>query len=120
MALDEGQLCLEINGVTVVDFGRELRGHLHGRWRNPAGFIRDLAQRFRAKTVFASAPVTAAEAEERNYRCSVCGSDRRGEGAVLENGQEVPCACADPGWIATQRARGFFQVRSADLEGAGS
>src|SRR5258706_2602080 len=112
--LDAVRLCLEVNGVSPNDFVRELRGHINGRWLNPAGFIRDLAQRFRAKTMFASAPIRAAEAEERNYQCSICGSDRRGEGALFVDGREIPCACADPNWIEKQRARGFFKDESAE------
>ena len=51
---------------------------LKNPWRNPAGFLRDLAKRFRAKTRPASAPLTAAEVEEKNYRCELCGSRVRG------------------------------------------
>jgi hypothetical protein len=100
---------LELSGVSVGDFVVEVRKHTHNKWRNPAGFLRDLSKRFRAKTRAAAGPTTAAEAEAKNYRCPICGSTVRGEGGVPDgNGAFVPCACASPDWIAEQRARGIF------------
>ena len=65
---------LELTLVTMDDFVLEVRKHVRNDWRNPPGFLFDLSKRFRAKTRPASAPVTAAEAEEKNYRCLICSS----------------------------------------------
>jgi hypothetical protein len=100
---------LELSGVSVGDFVVEVRKHTQNKWRNPAGFLRDLSKRFRSKTRAAADPVTAAEAEAKNYRCPICGSTVRGQGGVPDgNGSFVPCNCASPDWIAQQRARGIF------------
>jgi hypothetical protein len=111
--LDAIGVNLEVAGVPMGDFVSAARKHAQNDWHNPAGFLRDLAKRFRAKTQPASDPVTAAEAEEKNYRCQSCGSRVRGEGAVIGNdGKCVPCKCASPEWIARQRARGVFEPES--------
>jgi hypothetical protein len=100
---------LELSGVSVDDFVVEVRKHTQNKWRNPAGFLRDLSKRFRSKTRAAADPVTAAEAEAKNYRCPICGSTVRGQGGVADgNGSFVPCTCASPDWIAEQRGRGVF------------
>jgi hypothetical protein len=88
---------LELSSVSMGDFVVEVRKHTQNKWRNPAGFLRDLSKRFRAKTRAAADPVTAAEAEAKNYRCPICGSTVRGEGAVPDgNGNFVPCTCREP------------------------
>jgi hypothetical protein len=100
---------LELRGVSLDDFVLEVRKHAKNDWRNPAGFLRDLSKRFRAKTRSACAPVTAAEAEEKNYRCPHCSSRVRGEGVILDgNGKLAPCSCASPEYIARERERGVF------------
>jgi hypothetical protein len=107
--LDAIRVNLECTQVSMDDFLAEVRKHVKNEWRTPAGFLRDLSQRFRAKTRLAGAPVTAAEAEEKNYRCQFCGSRIRGEGAILDaNGKMAPCRCASPEYIARQRDRGVF------------
>jgi hypothetical protein len=111
--LDAIRANLECARVSIDDFLVEVRKHVNNEWRNPAGFLRDLSQRFRAKTRLAGAPVTAAEAEEKNYRCQLCGSRARGEGAILDaTGKPVPCCCASPEYIARQRERGVFAGES--------
>jgi len=107
--LDAIRVNLEFSGVSFDEFVAEVRKHIGGQWRNPAGFLRDLSKRFRAKTRPASRPVTAAQAAEQNYQCPICHSRVRGQGAVLNaDRQEVPCVCASPEWIERQRARGLF------------
>jgi len=106
---------LELNRVSAREFVAEVRKHAANEWRNPAGFLRDLAKRFRAKTRSARDPVTAAEAEGRNYQCPLCHSRVPGQGAVLseDRTKEVPCICASQEWIAHQRARGLFSEEPA-------
>jgi hypothetical protein len=104
---------LELTVVTMDDFVLEVRKHAKNDWRNPSGFLRDLSKRFRAKTHPASAPVTAAEAEEKSYRCPHCGSRARGEGAILDaDGKPAPCSCASPEYVARQRERGVFAIKT--------
>jgi hypothetical protein len=108
--LDAIRLNLELNQVSMSDFVAEVRKHARNLWRNPAGFLRDLSKRFRAKTRPASAPVTAAEAEKAEYRCPSCGSSVRGEGAIFgANGKITPCSCASAEYIARKRERGIFE-----------
>jgi hypothetical protein len=90
------------------DFVAEVKRHVKNEWRNPAGFLRDLSKRLRRKNQAASAPVTAAEAAALNYRCAICNSRTKGEGALLTNGKLGPCSCASPEYIARQRTRGIF------------
>jgi len=90
----------------MEDFVREVRRHSVNHWKNPAGFLRDLAKKFRSRTLKASAPVTEAEAKARDYKCSECGSTKPGEGLVLQEGREVPCVCASAEYIARMRDRG--------------
>jgi hypothetical protein len=104
---------VELRLVSMDDFVLEVRKHAKNDWRNPPGFLRDLSKRFRAKTRPASAPVTAAEAEEKNYRCPHCSSRVRGEGAILDaNDKPAPCSCASPEYIARQRERGVFAMET--------
>jgi hypothetical protein len=111
--LDAIRVNLECGRVSMGDFLVEVRKHVRNEWRNPPGFLRDFSQRFRAKTRLAGAPVTAAEAEEKNYRCEFCGSRIRGEGVILDaNGKMAPCSCASPEYIARQRERGVFAGES--------
>jgi hypothetical protein len=99
---------LELSGVSFGAFLSEVRKHSANEWRNPPGFLRSLSKRFRAKTRSASDPVTAAEADEINYRCPLCDSRTRGHGARLVDGKVVPCSCASADWITHQRAKGVF------------
>jgi hypothetical protein len=99
---------LESGGVSFGEFLAEVRKHSANEWRNPPGFLRSLSKRFRAKTRPASDPVTAAEAEEINYRCLLCDSRIRGHGARFVDGKVVPCSCASADYIAHQRERGVF------------
>jgi hypothetical protein len=100
---------LELRGVGMGDFVAALKeSHIQSEWRTPAGFLRDFSKRFRSKTRVAARPVTAAEAEARDYKCPLCHSKTPGEGAVLADGKEVPCSCASPEYIARKRARGVF------------
>jgi hypothetical protein len=106
--LDAIRLNLELTGVEVGDFVSEVTKHPGNDWQNPAGFLRDLSKRFRAKTRPASAPVTAAEAEKRNYRCARCDSSVPGEGVILDGNRMVPCSCASQEYIRRLRDRGIF------------
>jgi hypothetical protein len=99
---------LELGGVSFGAYLAEVRKHSTNEWRNPPGFLRSLSQRFRAKTRPASDPVTAADADEINYRCPLCDSRIRGQGASLMDGKFVPCSCASADWLARQRAKGVF------------
>jgi len=112
--LDAIRVNLELNRVSMGEFVSVVRTHLAGQWENPAGFLRYLSKNFRAKAQPASEPITMSEAEQKNYRCLLCHSIIRGEGAVpgLE-GKLVPCVCASPDWIERQRARGVFAAEPA-------
>ena len=99
---------LELSGVTAGDFLAEAKKHLGNRLSNPAGFLRDLSKRFRAKTRPAGAPVTAAEAEEKAYKCPLCFSTIRGEGLRLVDRRAVPCECASAEYIARHTELGTF------------
>ncbi len=85
---------LELSGVSFGAFLAGVKKHSANEWRNPAGFLRDRAKRFRTKTRPASDPVTAGDAEEMTYQCSLCDSKIRGRGARLVDGKFVPCSCA--------------------------
>ena len=87
------------------DFVAEVRKHAQNPWRNPPGFLRNLSKSFLAKTRPAGAPITAAQAAERNYRCPICGSRNPGEGARLVDGKFVPCSCATEEYISRERER---------------
>ena len=52
---------LECANVSMSDFIAEVKKHAKNEWRNPAGFLRDLSQRFHSKTRSASRP---------NYSCN--------------------------------------------------
>jgi hypothetical protein len=93
-------------GVSWEVYVADVRGHSWDRIRNPVGFLKDRAKKSRTLTRKSSRPVTAAEAADRAYKCDLCGSRVRGEGAVPVDGKAVPCSCASPEWIARQRARG--------------
>jgi hypothetical protein len=99
---------LELSGVSFGAFLAEVKKHSANPWRNPPGFLRSLSKRFRAKTRPASDPVTAAEAEEQNYKCPLCFSRIRGEGIRLVDRKAVPCECATAEYIARQTALGTF------------
>jgi hypothetical protein len=99
---------LEPNRISFERFVGEVKKHSANEWRNPAGFLRALAQRFRTKTRPASAPVTAAQAEEQNYRCALCGSTVRGQGLRLEGKKIIPCECASAEYVAERTAQGTF------------
>jgi hypothetical protein len=89
--LDAIRVNLELNRVGMGEFVSVVRTHLGGRWQNPAGSLRYLSKNFCAKTQPASEPVTMSEAEEKNYRCLLCHSIVRGEGAVPgSEGKLVP------------------------------
>jgi hypothetical protein len=106
--LDAIRANLEATGVGMSDFVVEVKKHVPNRWRNPPGFLRDLSKRFRRSTIVAGAPVTAAEAAERNYQCPKCHSRVRGQGAIFGDNKMVPCACASQEWIARAQDRGVF------------
>jgi hypothetical protein len=99
---------LGVTGVALADYVAEVRKHVRGDWRNPAGFLRDRSKRFRLKTLTASAPISAAEALVRDYRCPVCFSRTPGQGAIVDAGRSIPCVCASADWIAEMRSRGVF------------
>lgn len=58
-----------------------------------------------------SATLTAAEADEKSYRCTLCGSAVRGVGLRLDGKKIVPCECASAEYIADQTAHGTFEER---------
>jgi len=105
---------LELSGVSLADFVREVRKHTENRWKNPPGFLRDLSKRFHAKTRVAAKPVTATEAALRDYQCPRCFSKKPGEGLRLVNGKPIPCECASPEHIEYLRARDI--VAPEDLQ----
>lgn len=116
--LDAIEHSLATNGATLDEFVVELRKHTQGRWRNPAGFLRDLAQKLKRKSATASKPVTAQEAADANYRCEKCGSRTRGEGLALVEGKVAACTCATPEYIARQIERGTFAtLEQSDISG---
>jgi len=100
----------ELTVVGMGEFVAELKeSHIQNEWRNPAGFLRDFAKRFRSKTRVAARPITAAEAEVRDYQCKICFSKTPGEGILQgDNGTLKPCSCASQEYIARQRERGTF------------
>jgi len=106
--LDAIRANVAAQGTDMTEFVAEVRRHIQNRLRNPAGFLRDLSKRFRAKTQQSSEPVTAAEASIRDYRCEVCGSTTPGEGVLFDDGRFAPCSCAGPEYIDRQRSRGVF------------
>ena len=107
--LDAIRANLAAQGVDMAEFVTEAKVHIQNKLHNPAGFLRDLSKRFRAKTQPSGDPVTAAEAAVRDYRCEVCGSRTPGEGVVLGDDRKMaPCKCASPEYIARQRSRGLF------------
>jgi GntR family transcriptional regulator len=107
--LDSIESILFNAGVSWEIFVADLRRHSWDRITNPIGFLKDRAKKSRTLSTRSSAPVTAAEAAERAYKCQSCGSAIRGIGAVAgSDGKPVPCECASPDWIARQRARGVF------------
>jgi hypothetical protein len=106
--LDAIRLDLDTNGATMAEYLAEVRKHLRGDWHNPPGFLRDRSKRFRARTVTAGPPVTAAEAAVRDYKCPLCHSRVPGEGAILRDGKYAPCTCAANEWVAAMRASGVF------------
>jgi hypothetical protein len=110
--LDAIRVNLECANVSMSDFVVEVKKHAQNEWRNPPGFLRDLSQRYRAKTRVGGAPVTAAEAAVQNYQCPICRSRTPGQGAILRDGKSVPCACASPEYIARQRGRGVFAAEA--------
>jgi hypothetical protein len=99
---------LERSGVSFDAYLAEVKKRSANDWRNPAGFLRSLSKRFRAKTMPAGNPVTAAEAEEQNYKCPLCFSRIRGEGIRLVDRKAVPCECASAEYNPRQTALGTF------------
>jgi hypothetical protein len=106
--LDAIRANVECAGGTMADFVSLLKKHIAGNWLNPPGFVRHLSQRYRSKTRVAGAPVTAAEAAAKNYRCEICSSKTPGEGIVFADDKFAPCSCASPEYIERERARGTF------------
>lgn len=107
--LDEIESHLISKGVSWEHFASEARTHSWGRIKNPIGFLKSLAKRFKLLTRPATAPVTAAEAVDQNYQCPTCNSRVKGEGAILIDGKFQPCPCASQDYIDRQRARGLFE-----------
>jgi hypothetical protein len=99
---------LELSGVSFGAYLAGVKKHSANDWRNPPGFLRSLSKRFRAKTRPASDPITAADADEVNYRCALCGSTVRGEGLRLDGKKIVPCECASAEYIAERTVRNTF------------
>lgn len=102
-ALDKICSILASRGVDTDTFlEADVRPRLAGEWNNPTGLLLHLARDSQGKQLNASAPVTAAEAADRNYKCPLCGSRTRGEGARLgADGKTcVACSCASPEYVA--------------------
>ena len=107
--LDAIEVMLFCAGVTWEVFVADVRRHSWDKIKNPVGFLKNRAKKFRALTQVSRAPVTAAQAAEKDYRCPVCASTVRGEGAVIgADGKWWACRCASPEWVARQRARGVL------------
>jgi hypothetical protein len=112
--LDSIESALGAAGATWEAFVAEVREHAWDRITNPVGFLKHFAKNFRLKTQAASAPVTADEAAVRDYKCSKCFSKTPGEGLRWEAGKALPCECANPEYVARQRARGIFNPINGD------
>ena len=110
--LDAIETLLNGRGITWETFAIEARKHAWNRIENPVGFLKSLAKRFGAKLP-SSPPLTAAEVDLRDYRCSACGSTKRGEGMRLVDRKPVPCSCASPEYIARHRVSGIFTQEEA-------
>jgi hypothetical protein len=115
--LDSIEALLAGAGVTWDAFVAEARRHSWSRVTNPIGFLKSLAKSFRAKTQLASAPLTAAEAEERDYQCPKCFSRIRGEGVRLEGTKTVPCECASPEYVRKMIERKVMAAPEIDPHG---
>lgn len=106
--LDAIRANLAREGVVMANYVARVKKRCQKRVAQSRGFLRDLSNRVLSKTCSAGPPVTAAEAEARDYQYPMCGSRVRGEGALLAEGRAVPCSCASPEWISRQRVRGVF------------
>jgi hypothetical protein len=107
--LDQIRTDLEIRGVPMATYVEEVRRHVGNGWNNPAGFLRSKSKSFRSTTAVASAPLSKAEREERDYKCPICGSAERGAGLLPpRDGKILPCECASAEYIARQRERGVI------------
>jgi hypothetical protein len=115
--LDSIEALLAGAGVTWDTFVAEARRHSWSRVTNPIGFLKSLAKSFRAKSQLASAPVTAAEAEERDYQCPKCFSRIRGEGVRLEGTKTVSCECASPEYVRKMIERKIIATPEIDPHG---
>lgn len=103
---------LEATRVSFGEYLVEVRKHIGNDWRNPAGFLRSLSQRFRSKTRPASEPITAAQEQEKNYKCQLCFSAVRGEGVRLVGGKIEVCECATPEYAAQYHARASLKEQA--------
>lgn len=112
--LDAIRMNLECAGVGMSDFVALVKKHSRGNWNNPPGLVRYLSQTFSAKIRPTGAPVTAAEAAAKNYRCEICFSRIPGEGVRQgPDGTFIPCTCAGPEYIAHLQERGVFGRETA-------
>jgi len=103
---------LEATQVTFGEYLAEIRKRAGNEWRNPAGFLRSMSKRFRSKARPASDPITAAEEQEKNYKCPICFSAVPGEGVRLVGGKIEVCECATPAYAAQFQARALLKEKT--------
>jgi hypothetical protein len=102
------QETIELKGVSMADFVSKIRKHTGNKWRNPAGFLRDKANKFKAETTPAAPSAKRLDVVvPRENKCELCGC-QRGAGLVLKDRKPVACACATPEYVARMVASGVL------------
>lgn len=107
--LETVEVNLLTTGAEISAFVAEIRNnHLAGNWQNPPGLLKKLSRDFRTRARKAAPPVTAQEAADRDYRCVICGSRKRGEGMKLVDKVWMACECATPEYVDKMREKGHL------------
>jgi hypothetical protein len=99
---------IECRGIDWMAFVGDIRKHATNKWHNPVGFVKNFVKTFRARMASAATPKTKGEVERATYKCPICYSRKRGEGARFIDGKFVPCECASDQYIEEQIRRGIF------------